>query len=147
MKKGFYSPYFIVSKKGGRLRPFLDLRVLNWALHKLPFRILTFKHILTFVRDQDWFAAIDLKDEYFHVLILPWQRPFLQFAFEGWAYQYKVLPFGLSLSPRVITKVAEAVLVPLREVGIHILNYLDDWLILALSENWFALTGIWSSTT
>ncbi len=52
----------------------------------------------------------------------------------GSAYQYKVLPFGLSLSPRVFTKVAEAALVPLRERGVRILNYLDDWLILAQSR-------------
>ncbi|KAL0199808.1 hypothetical protein M9458_002995, partial [Cirrhinus mrigala] len=131
MKKGFYSPYFIVPKKGGGLRPILDLRVLNRALLKLPFKMLTLKHILTCVRVQDWFVAIDLKDAYFHVSILPRHRPFLRFAFEGRAYQYKVLPFGLSLSPRVFTKVAEAALSPLRERGIRILNYLDDWLILA----------------
>ncbi|KAI2665750.1 hypothetical protein H4Q32_022839 [Labeo rohita] len=126
MKKGFYSPYFIVPKKGGGLRPILDLRVLNRALLKLPFRMLTLKHILTCVRVQDWFVAIDLKDAYFHVSILPRHRPFLRFAFEGRAYQYKVLPFGLSLSPRVFTKIAEAALSPLREMGIRILNYLDD---------------------
>ncbi len=33
--------------------------------------------------------------------------PFLWFAFEGRAWQYRVLPFGLSLSPRVFTKVIE----------------------------------------
>ncbi len=82
MKKGFYSLYFIVPKKGG-LRPILDLRTLNRALHKLPFRMLTLKHILTCVRNQDWFVAIDLKDAYFHVSILPRHRPFLRFAFEG----------------------------------------------------------------
>ncbi len=61
-------------------------------------------------------------------------QPFLRFAFEGRAYQYKVLPFGLSLSPCVFTKVLEAALVPLREQGVRILNYLDDWLILAQSR-------------
>ncbi len=71
---------------------------------------------------------------YFHVSILPRHRPFLRFAFEGRAYQYKALPFGLSLSPRVFTKVVEAALVPLREAGIRILNYLDDWLILTQSR-------------
>ncbi len=45
-----------------------------------------------------------------------------------------VLPFGLSLSPRVFTKVVEGALTPLREVGVSILNYLDDWLILAQSR-------------
>ncbi|KAL0201385.1 hypothetical protein M9458_004572, partial [Cirrhinus mrigala] len=94
------------------------------ALHKLPFKMLTLKHILTCVRDA-----------YFHVSILPRHRPFLRFALEGQAYQYKVLPFGLSLSPRVFTKVVKAALAPLREVGIRILNYIDDWLILAHSRD------------
>lgn len=47
--KGFYSPYFIASKKGGGFRPILDLKVLNWSLHKLPFRILC-SNMLTCVR-------------------------------------------------------------------------------------------------
>ncbi len=130
MRSGLFSPYFIVPKKGGGLRPILDHR----ALHKLPFKMLTQKRIFGCVRPLDWFAAIDLKDAYFHVSILPRHRPFLRFAFEGQAYQYKVLPFGLSLSPRVFTKVVEAALVPLREQGVRILNYLDDWLILAQSR-------------
>ncbi len=103
MRSGLFSPYFIVPKKGGGLRPILDLRVLNRALHKLPFKMLTQKRIFGCVHPLDWFAAIDLKDAYFHVSILPRHRPFLRFAFEGQAYQYKVLPFGLSLSPRVFT--------------------------------------------
>ncbi len=135
MRSGFYSPYFIVPKKNGGLRPILDLHVLNRALHRLPFKMLTPKRIFGCIRPRDWFAAIDLKDAYFHVSILPRHRPFLRFAFEGRAYQYKVLPFGLSLSPRVFTKVAEAALVPLREQGVRILNYLDDWLILAQSQD------------
>ncbi len=94
MKSGFYSPYFILPKKSGGLRPILDLRVLNRALHKLLFRMLMQKHIFQCIRPFDWFAAIDLKDAYFHVSISPQHRPFFHFAFEGRAYQYKVLPFG-----------------------------------------------------
>ncbi|KAI2645552.1 ORF V: Enzymatic polyprotein [Labeo rohita] len=48
---------------------------------------------------------------------------------------YKVLPFGLSLSPRVFTKVTEAALSPLWRMGIRILNYLDDWLLIAHSRD------------
>lgn len=135
MRTGFYSLYFIVPKKGGGLRPILDLRVLNRALHRLLFKMLTLKRIFRCVRPQDCFAAIDLKDVYFHVSILPCHRPFLQFAFEGLAYQYKVPPFGLSRPPRVFTKVTEAALVPLREQSVRILNYSDDWLILAQSRD------------
>ncbi len=100
-RQGFYSPYFIVPKKRGCLRPILDLRVLNRALHKLPFKMRTRRRIIKCIQPQDWFAAIDLKDAHFHVSILLRRRPFLT---------------------------------PLREVGVRILNYLDDWLILAQSR-------------
>ncbi|XDV31006.1 hypothetical protein PO909_033783 [Leuciscus waleckii] len=135
VEPGHYSPYFILPKKGGGLRQILDLRVLNRSLHKLPFKMLTQKHIFECIRPQDWFAAIDLKDAYFHVSILPRHRPFLRFVFKGRAYQYKVLPFRLALSPRVFTKVTEGALVAMREQGVRILNYLDDWLILAHSRD------------
>ncbi len=64
----------------------------------------------------------------------PHHRRFLIFAFEGVAYQYKVLPFGPSLAPCTFTRCMDAALFPLRQIGIRILNYLDDWLILAQSE-------------
>ncbi len=84
---------------------------------------------------RDRSKVVDLKDPYFHVSIIPRHRPFLRFAFKGRAYQYNVLPFGLSLSPHVFTKVAEAALVPLREQGVCILKYIDYRLILAQSQD------------
>lgn len=75
--------------------------------------------------------TIDLKDAYFHIKILPQHRKFLRFAFGGEAYQYRVLPFSLALSPRTYTKCMDAALAPLRLQGIRILNYIDDCLILA----------------
>ncbi len=77
---------------------------------------------------------IDLKDAYFHISILPCHRRFLRFAFGGKAYQYRVLPFGLALSPRAFTKCVDGALVPLWLQGIRIINYIDDWLILAQSH-------------
>ncbi len=135
MKAWFFSPYIIVPKKSGGLRPILGPRILNWAFHKPPFKMLMQNRIFGCIHPQVRSAAFDLKDLYFHVSILLCHRPFLRFAFQGRAYQYKVLPFGLSLLPRVFMKVAEAALVPLREQGVRILNYLDDWLILAQSQD------------
>ncbi|XP_056260073.1 uncharacterized protein LOC130186807 [Seriola aureovittata] len=62
-------------------------------------------------------------------------RKYLRFFFQGNAYEYNVLPFGLSLSPRTFTKCMEAALTHLRRQGIHILNYLDDWLICSPTEH------------
>ncbi len=83
---------------------------------------------------KDWFVMIDLKVAYFHISIFPYHRKFLRFAFGGRAYQYRVLPFGLALSPRTFTKCVDAALVPLHLQGIRIMNYIDDWLILAQSH-------------
>ncbi len=133
-ESGFYSRYFVVPKKDGGLRPILDLRLLNRSVSHLKFRMLTVKQVVSQIRSEDWFVTIDLKDAYFHVSILPSHRKFLRFAFRGKAYQYRVLPFGLALSPRTFTKCVDAALAPLRLQGIRILNYIDDWLILAHSE-------------
>ncbi|KAI2644160.1 hypothetical protein H4Q32_028378 [Labeo rohita] len=118
-------------KTDGGLRPIIDLRRLNRSVMKLKFK----KQVVSQIRSEDWFVTIDLKDAYFHVSILPQHRKFLRFAFRGETYQYRVLPFGLALSSRTFTKCVDATLVPLRLQGIRILNYIDDWLILAVSEN------------
>ncbi len=104
-ESGFYSRYFLVPKKDGGLRPILDLRRLNHALMRRPFRMITLKQILSQIRTEDWFCSLDLKDAYFHIQIAPHHRRFLRFAFEGVAYQYTVLPFGLSLGPPYFYKV------------------------------------------
>ncbi len=101
---------------------------------KWPFRMITLKQILSQICLGDWFMSLDLKDAYFHIQVAPHHRRFLRFVFEGVAYQYKVLPFGLSLAPRTFTRCMDAALSPLRQMGIRILNYLDDWLILAQSQ-------------
>lgn len=133
-EQGFYSRYFLVPKKGGGLRPILDLRRLNFALFRGKFKMLTLKAIISQIRPGDWFVTIDLKDAYFHIQVVRRHRKFLRFAFGGRAFQYKVLPFGLALAPRTFTKCVDAALAPLRLQGIRILNYLDDWLILAQSR-------------
>ncbi len=133
-ESGFYSRYFVVPKKDGGLRPILDLRLLNRSVRCLKFRMLTVKQVVSQIRSEDWFVTIDLKDTYFHISILPSHRKFLRFAFRGKAYQYRVLPFGLTLSPRTFTKCVYAALAPLRLQGIRILICIDDWLILAHSE-------------
>src|SRR4029434_8939827 len=131
---GFYSRYFLVPKKDGNYRPILDLRVLNKALLPLRLRMLTPRTLVQFIRPNDWFVKIDLKDAYFHIPIHHRHRRYLRFAFGGIAYQFNALPFGLSLAPRVFTKCVKAAIAPLRLRGLRVYNYLDDWLIAAHSK-------------
>ncbi len=58
MKAGFFSPYFIVPKKSGGLRPILGLRILNWAFHKPPFKMLMQNRVFGCIRPQVRSAAL-----------------------------------------------------------------------------------------
>ncbi|XP_059894386.1 uncharacterized protein LOC132447566, partial [Gadus macrocephalus] len=128
---GFYSTYFLVPKKDGGFRPILDLRGLNQFLKVLPFHMLRVADVLQAIAQGDWFVSIDLKDAYFHVPITQRHRRFLRFAFLGKVYQFRVLPFGLSLAPRIFTRCVAAALSPLQATGMAILPYLDDWLVIS----------------
>ena len=76
-----------------------------------------------------WLTSLDLKDAYFHIGIHPADRRYLRFCHNGTSWQFTVLPFGLSTSPRVFTKILKPVLAyaHLHRVKLHM--YLDDWLL------------------
>ncbi len=77
-ESGFYSRYFLVPKKDGGPRPILDLRRLNHALMRRPFRMITLKQIPSQIRTGDWFCSLDLKDAYFHIQIAPPSQTILE---------------------------------------------------------------------
>ncbi len=68
------------------------------------------------------------------ISIYPLHRKFLNFAYQGVCYEFPVLPFGLSLSPRTFCLCTEVDLNPLRTAGLKILTCIDDWLIIANSR-------------
>lgn len=103
-ESGFCSQYFIVRRKDGELSPIIDLHLKNCAIKDFWFKMITIKQIMSQIRSQDWFVMIDFKAAFFHVLIFPQHRKILRFAFGDEAYQYRVLPFGLSLSLHAFTK-------------------------------------------
>ena len=54
--------------------------------------------------------------------------------FRGKPTNFRSFHFGLSLSPRVFTRVVAAALAPLQRRGLKIMPYLDDWLVCAQSR-------------
>ena len=132
-REGFYSTYFIVPKKDGGLRPILNLKPFNLNVRKRTFKMETLQTIISIMTPNLWLTSVDLKDAYFHVAIVPAHRRYLRFHWKGQAYQYNVLPFGLSSAPRVFTQILMPVIAWLRARGVHIYAYLDDILVTGTS--------------
>ncbi|KAG6937400.1 ORF 3, partial [Chelydra serpentina] len=127
--KGFYSRYFLIPKSKGGLHPILDLRGLNKFMVKLKFRMLSLGTIIPSMDHGDWYAALNMKDAYFHIAIYPPHRRFLRFVVGQRHFQFTVLSFGLSTTPRVFTKCMAVVAAALRRQRVQVFPYLDDWLI------------------
>ena len=62
-------------------------------------------------------------------------REFLRFQRKDKAYQFNCLPFGLSSAPWVFTKTTRPVVVTLQELGLRLIIYIDDTLVMAETES------------
>ena len=79
-------------------------------------------------------VSIDLKDAYLQIPMHPVSRKYLRFIAGGKTWQFRVLCFGLTTAPQVFTRVMAPVSVLAHRLGIRLIRYIDDWLILAASE-------------
>ena len=68
------------------------------------------------------------------ILILNTQRRLLRSVMEGIAYQFNCLPFILLPAPWIFTKTLKPAAVLLRELGVHLIIYIDDMLVLAQTK-------------
>ena len=116
---------------GGGRRPIIYLSTLNLSVDWTPLRMETSQTVLRSVRRNDWMVSIDLKDAYLQIPIHPASRWFLRFTAGGRTWQFRVLCFGLFTAPQVFTRVMAPVSGFLHQLGVRMLRYLDDWLILA----------------
>ena len=126
---GFYSLLFVIPKKNGKLRLVIDLRSLNHHLRKEKFHMETPASLRHSIQKGDWVTSLDLTNAYLHVPIHPSSSKFLHFCYQDEVFQFRVLPFGLSVSPRVFTCVVDAMMAHVRSLGLQVHHYLDDWLL------------------
>ena len=132
---GFYSRLFLVPKKNGKLRPVIDLSLLNHYIHKQHFKIETVKSVRQSIMYNDWAVSTDLTDAYVHIPIHPISRKYMRFVYDHQVFQFTALPFGMSLSPWVFTKLMNVIAPQLRLRAVSLFSYLDDWLIRDLIRN------------
>ena len=59
---------------------------------------------------------------------------FLYFVWQHQPYQWKVLPFGLAMAPRVLTSLTKPILLLCHCKGFCVVTYLNDILVLTCSK-------------
>ena len=131
---GFYSRLFLVKKASGSWRPIIDLSTLNDYITSSRFHMETPWSVLNSIRPGDWMISLDLQDTYLQVPVHHDSRRFLRFVVDGKPFQFRVLCFGLTTAPQVLTRIMAPVSAILHRHGVRMLRYLDDWLILASSK-------------
>lgn len=129
------SPLFVIPKKTeGEWRVIIDLRYVNRYQRPHRFRMEDLSTVAALLRPGDWMTSIDFKSGFFHVEIEEKLRDYLGFQHAGKWYRYQVLPFGSSSSPLVFTKVVRPAIQHLRSLGIRIVAYMDDILIIGRTK-------------
>ena len=127
----FLSQLFAVPKKDGGVRPVVNLKALNSFVESTPFKMEGIHMLKDLLRPGDWMTKIDLKDAYFAIPVACQHRKYLAFRWQGKTYQFNCLPFGLSSAPWVLTKTTKPVVTILRSLGLRMIIYIDDIMILA----------------
>ena len=130
----FISNIFTVPKKSGGNRPAVDMRALNKFVEYIPFRMEDISLLKSVLRQGDFMTKRDLRDAYLTVPVNKRSRIYLRFIWRGALYQFTCLPFGLSSSGRIFTKVMKPVIAFLRAMGIRLIIFLDDIIIMANSH-------------
>jgi len=129
-KTGYVSNIFIVPKKGGGARPVINLKSLNGFTAYHHFKMEDLSLLKNMLSQGDWMGKMDLKDAYFTIPVHRDHWKYIRFRWKNTMFEFTCLPFGLSQSPRVFTKVLKPVIAHLRKQGVRMLTYLDDSLVM-----------------
>ena len=128
----FISTLFLVEKGQGtgEFHLVINLRALNRFLPNEKFKMEGLHTARFLLCKGDYMMKPDLKDAYYAVPIHPESRKYLRFQFKGTTYEFRCLPFGLSLAPRVFTRIPQPIVAKLRSEGIQTVIYLDNLLLI-----------------
>lgn len=127
-----YSMPFLV-RQPDKIRTVLDATYLNQFIKTAKFKMESIETLAGLLEEGDFMVKIDVKDAYLHVPIHPRHRHLLSAEVGGTTYEFCSLPFGVSSAPMVFNRLMRGAITPMREMGIRLIFYLDDLLILGNS--------------
>lgn len=126
------APVLFVRKKDGSMRLCIDYRALNAVTRRNAHPLPRIDECLERLGGARFFSSIDLKSGYHQVRIRPEDVPKTAFNTRYGAWQWKVLPFGLTNAPPTFQKMMNSILGDFLDK--FALVYLDDILIFSRTK-------------
>ncbi|KAI5615365.1 hypothetical protein C0J50_10790 [Silurus asotus] len=121
------SSFFFVSKKDGGLRPCIDYRALNAVIFPLPYPLPLVPAALEDLCEARIFTKLDLRSAYNLVRIRKGDEWKTAFITPSGHYEYRVMPYGLSIAPAVFQNFMNEVFRPF--LHRFVIVYIDDILV------------------
>ena len=136
------SPTFTIPKKDGTLRLIHDLRQINRELVAPHFTLNGAREAANVVRTSKVLVTLDLCKGYQQVVMAKEARPFLGAIWKQSTIASTVLPFGLSISPYVFTRLTSWLARVIRnKIGLNVAVYVDDFM-LGAESNEVLMSGL-----
>ena len=123
----YNAPVLLVKKKDGTSRFVVDFRLLNSTILPQRMSIPNIADLLISFRNAKVFSSLDLESAFWQIPIPEKDRPKTAFTTSTGRYQFRRMPFGVSIAPGLFSKCMSAVLG--EAMGIHALAYIDDIII------------------
>ena len=121
------SPLVPVRKKDGTVRWAVDYRRVNQVLEQDAYPLPRIQTLLEKAGGHQVYSTLDQTQAYFNIRIAEKSRKITAFATPNGLYQFRKMPFGLSVAPAVYSRFIAAALNRLGTRGINV--YLDDVLV------------------
>lgn len=124
-KSPWCSPLWLVEKRSGEYRVCFDGRKLNEVTVSDQYPMPLIDSILNMLRDAKYLSSIDLKQAFFQIPLDESSKPKTAFSVYGKGlFEFCVMPFGLSNSPKTMVRLMDKVIGP--DLEPHCFVFLDD---------------------
>ena len=127
----FMGGIFPKIKPNGKVRTILDISVLNLDIINPSFQMLKLADVPLIIQQNDLMISVDLSSAYWHVPMDPVFSRYLCFRYQNEIFRFIAMPFGISIAPRLFTRMMGEIMRKISAAGIRAVVYMDALLILA----------------
>ena len=132
--KPVYSVLLLVPKKDGGQCPVIKLKTLNQFVQAQHFKIEGIHSLKEILKPRYGLARVGLNNAFLTIPIHVAHKKYLRFTFQRKVYKFNCLLFGLSSALWVFTKTLKPVIARLQKLGVRLIAYINNILILAESK-------------